>query len=182
MDIAAIDRMMMARCIQLARDGVMEGEYPFGSLIACGETIIAEATNHAIREKDESRHAEIIAIAHARQALGEKSLRQCTLYSNVEPCVMCSFCIRTAGIGRVVFALGSPFMGGMSRWDVLGDKSLSARMPCVFGAVPEIVTGIRADDAQKAWSNWNPLVWRAIKLFGFIVKPKIGIRDDGKPP
>jgi tRNA(adenine34) deaminase len=70
--------------------------------------IVAEATNEIERSTDESRHAEIIAIARARQLLGDDQLTRCTLYSTVEPCPMCSFCIRAAGVGRVVFALGSP--------------------------------------------------------------------------
>ena len=171
MNISATDQRMMARCAQLASDGAAEGEYPFGSLVARGETIIAEGINHSVRETDESRHAEIVAIAGARRIVGKKSLRDCTLYSTVEPCAMCSFCIRAAGIGRVVFALHSPVLGGMSRWDILQDKTLSRRLPLLFCPPPEIVTGISAEEVQKGWSNWNPLVWRAIKLLGFFVKP-----------
>jgi tRNA(adenine34) deaminase len=162
---------MMARCAELARNGVAEGEYPFGSVIARGETIIAEGVNHSVRETDESRHAEIIAIAHARRTLGKRSLRDCTLYSTVEPCAMCSFCIRAAGIGRVVFALHSPVLGGMSRWDILQDKTLARRLPFLFRSAPEIVVGVHAEEVEKGWSNWNPLAWRAIKLLGFFVKP-----------
>src|ERR1700737_4353121 len=77
----ATDRTMMARCAELARNGFAEGEYPFGSVIARGETIIAEGVNHSVRETDESRHAEIIAIAHARRTLGKRSLRARTLYA-----------------------------------------------------------------------------------------------------
>lgn len=159
----------MTRCAQLARDGAAEGEYPFGSLIARGETIIAEGVNYSVRENDESRHAEIVAIARARAALRKKSLRDCTLYSTVEPCAMCAFCIRAAGVGRVVFALRSPVVGGMSRWNILQDRSLSRRLPLLFCSAPEIVTGVHAAEVQKGWSDWNPLVWRAIKLLGFFV-------------
>jgi tRNA(adenine34) deaminase len=60
---AEIDQRMMARCVELGTEAAKRGEYPFGSLIAFGNEIIAEAANHAKREKDESRHAEIIAIA-----------------------------------------------------------------------------------------------------------------------
>jgi tRNA(adenine34) deaminase len=167
----ATDHSMMARCIELSRNGVAEGEYPFGSLIARGETIIAEATNRVARETDESRHAEIIAIAHARRTLGKRSLRECTLYTTVEPCAMCSFCIRAAGIGRVVYALRSPVLGGISRWDILRDKTLRRRLPLLFNAAPEIVPGVSAEEAQQVWADWNPLFWRAIKRLGFFVLP-----------
>ena len=54
-----------------------------------------------------------------QKVLGRGNLRNCTLYTIVEPCPMCSFAIREARIGRVVFALKSPLMGGSSRWNVL---------------------------------------------------------------
>ena len=167
----AVDRRMMARCIELSRMGTVAGELPFGSLIARGSDILAESANCAAREGDVSRHAEIVAIAQARKAAGGAKLGDCTLYTNVEPCPMCAFCIREAGIGRVVFALGSPVMGGLSRWNVLRDDALSDGIPFVFGAVPEVVNGILAEEAGQVWRDWNPVAWQVIKLRGFLVEP-----------
>jgi tRNA(adenine34) deaminase len=166
-----VDRRMMARCIELSRVGAAAGERPFGSLVARGPEILAESVNCAVREDDVSRHAEIVAIAQARRLPGGAKLGDCTLYSNVEPCPMCAFCIREAGIGRVVFALGSPVMGGLSRWNVLRDDTLSDGIPFVFGAVPEVVTGVLAEEAGEVWRDWNPLAWHVIKLRGFLVEP-----------
>jgi tRNA(adenine34) deaminase len=169
----AIDRAMMARCVQLARKGVEEGELPFGSLVSRDGEILAEATNQTMRHTDQSRHAEIVAIAGARQLLGTNRLDDCTIYSTVEPCPMCAFCIRGARIGRVVYALASPAMGGMSRWNILGDDKLSRQMPFLFRRAPEVTVGVLADEAQKAWSDWNPLIWRFVKLRNYIVAPEI---------
>ncbi len=99
-DVDAVDRAMMARCIELARRGVEEDEHPFASVIARRGSTIGESTNQIRSQADQSRHAEIIAIAQARQMLGINRLNDCTLYSVVEPCPMCAFCIRTARIGR----------------------------------------------------------------------------------
>ena len=107
MEFSDIERTMMARCIELARRGAAEGEHPFGSVIANGAEVIAEASNRTVRDRDESRHAEILAVALARKVLADSALARCTLYSIIEPCPMCSFCIRAAGIRRVVFALHS---------------------------------------------------------------------------
>ena len=168
MEIDAIDQLMMARCIELSKSGAAAGELPFGSLVARKGQIIAEATNEVMRLVDESRHAEVVAIARARRLLGDEELSDCTLYSTVEPCPMCSFCIRAAGIGRVVFALGSPLLGGLSRWNILGDD----RSPLLFGRVPELVSGVLADDAQNVWFRLRPIAGRAIWLLGFLSKPK----------
>jgi tRNA(adenine34) deaminase len=170
-NLEEIDRAMMTRCVELSRLGAAAGEMPFGSLIARNGVILAEATNETVRRADESRHAEIIAIAHGRRLLGSSTLRGCTLYSTVEPCPMCSICIRGAQISRVVFGLNSPVMGGLSRWNILCDEMLSDRIP-LFGAPPEVVSGILADEVQEAWSEWKPLLWKVIKRLGFFTKPQ----------
>lgn len=177
-DRAAIDQSMMARCIELSKTGAAAGEIPIGSLVARGGQVISEAINQSMRVLDESRHAEVLAIAQARQLLGDDELGGCTLYSTVEPCPMCSYCIRTAGIGRVVFALGSPRMGGLSRWNILGDD----RFPLLFGPAPELVSGILADDAHQTWTELRPVIGRAVLWLGYLKKPPTKTRLNGRTP
>jgi tRNA(adenine34) deaminase len=164
MDIDALDRRMMSRCIELSRIGAAAGELPMGSLIARDGRIVSEATNEIMRDTDESRHAEIVAIARARKLIGDDELRNCTLYCTVEPCLMCSYCIRAAGIPRVVFAIGSPRLGGLSRWRILGDDTT----PFLFGPAPEITAGVLAQEARKVWVRLHPIAGRAIWLLGFL--------------
>jgi tRNA(adenine34) deaminase len=165
------DKAMMARCVELSRIAVRKGEYPFGTVIARDGQILAEAVNRTIREGDVTRHAEVIALSLAQKTIGREQLRNCTLYSNIEPCAMCSYCVREAWVGRVVYALGSPVMGGLSKWDILRDDGMSRRMPEVFGAVPEVVSGVLLREAQQAWREWNPLAWEMIKLRGLLTAP-----------
>ena len=176
LDIDSIDAAMMARCIELSRIGAAVGELPIGSLIARRGQIIAESTNEIMRLTDESRHAEIIAIARARNLIGDDALSECTLYSTVEPCPMCAFCIRTAGLGRVAFALGSPIMGGLSRWNILSDEGRF-----LFGRVPELLPGLLADEAQRVWIELRPITGRAIWLAGFLSKPKMKALGSASP-
>ena len=137
--LKATDKMMMARCIELSRIAVSEGEYPFGTVIALDGQVVVEAINSTNRDGDVTRHAEVIALSAAQKAIGRKQLVSSTLYTNIEPCAMCSYCIREAQVGRVAYALGSPVMGGLSRWNILRDAGLSTRMPQIFGAVPEVL-------------------------------------------
>jgi tRNA(adenine34) deaminase len=167
----ATDRAMMARCIELSRIAASKGEYPFGTVIAVDGKIVAEGINSTIREGDVTRHAEIIALSHAQKTVGREQLRRYTLYSSIEPCAMCSYCIREAWVGRVVYALGSPVMGGFSKWNVLRDDGLSDRIPEIFGAVPEVVSGVLLHEAQQAWRDWSPFAWEMIKLRGLLTAP-----------
>ena len=98
------DKAMMARCVELSRIAVERANIPFGTVIALDGKILAEAINHTVRDGDVTRHAEVIALSQAQKAVGRQHLRDYTLYTNIEPCAMCSYCIREAWIGRVVFA------------------------------------------------------------------------------
>jgi len=169
--LEAIDMAMMARCIELSKTAGKEGEFPFACIIAKDGQVIVESLNRVKRDGDLTRHAEIVAVGMAQRALGTKDLSGCTLYTNVEPCAMCSFPIRETRISRVVYAIGSRLMGGDSKWDVLGDEELARVMPEAFGDAPEVVRGLMRKDAERAWRNWNPLIWGVIRYRGCFGEP-----------
>ena len=138
----------MRRCLSLAAESLKVREYPFGAVVVRNGEILAEATNRVARDCDVTRHAEIVAMAEAQRKLGDTDLSDCTLYSNVEPCALCSYAIREARVAKVVFALRSPVMGGFSRWNILNDRDLSTTMPQVFEPPPEVVAGVLAEEAE----------------------------------
>lgn len=141
----------MQRCIALAEAAVLAGELPFGSLIVKGKDIISEAGNTAITNNDVTNHAEINAMRAAQKLLGN-DLSGCTLYSNCEPCAMCSFMICELKISRVVFGVKSPNMGGYTRWDILNDKH--AEELAQYGVVfPEVTPYFMEDEASKTFIN-----------------------------
>ncbi len=123
-----------------------------------------------------TRHAEVVAISAAQKALGTVSLDDCTIYVSAEPCAFCCYAIRESRIGRVVYALSSPHMGGVSKWPVLTDKDISDTMPDVFADPPQIVAGFMAQEAEAALLTWNPVIAGAIKARGlFVVGPQTGV-------
>src|SRR5207249_2479888 len=137
-----------------------QGEFPFAALICANDgSVLAQATNRVVRDRDVTRHAELVAVSDAQKLLGQGGLAGCTIYSTVEPCVMCSFPIRESRIGRVVFAMRSPMMGGFSRRNVLGDRVLCKHMPEVFSAPPEVLAGLLAEEAEQVWREWSPEIW-----------------------
>jgi tRNA(adenine34) deaminase len=157
------DRRMMQRCIALSVESGERGEYPYGVVICRDGAVVAESTNRVAQERDVTRHAEVVAISAAQKALSTVSLDDCTIYVSAEPCAYCCYAIRESRIGRVVYALYSPHMGGVSKWPVLTDEDISDTMPEVFAAPPDILAGFMADEAEKALLKWNPLVGGVIK-------------------
>jgi hypothetical protein len=68
-DSSGTDNAMMLRCIELSRIAVGKGEYPFGTVIALGGKIVAEAINRTTRQGDVTRHAEVIALSQVQQTI-----------------------------------------------------------------------------------------------------------------
>jgi tRNA(adenine34) deaminase len=162
------DLHMMQRCIALAESSVSEGEYPFAAVIANNGAFLCESANRVNRDRDVNSHAEIVAISKAQLIRGT-NLSDCTLYATVEPCAQCSYAIREARIGKVIYGLRSPLMGGHSRWNILSDTKLSTVLPEVFLPAPEIVSGFLQKEVEAVFHNWNPLIWQVIKARGVFV-------------
>jgi tRNA(adenine34) deaminase len=143
-------------------------------------TIVAESINRVRHEHDVTRHAEVVAISAAQKALGTVSLDDCTIYVSAESCAYCCYAIRESRIGRVVYGLRSPHMGGVSKWPILPDEDLSNTMPEVFAAPPEIIAGFMAAEAEEALLKYNPVSGGVMKLRGLFVVgevEKIGSLD-----
>jgi tRNA(adenine34) deaminase len=163
---------MMQRCIALSVKSGEEGEYPYGVVIVRDGKPVTESINRVAHEKDVTRHAEVVAISAAQKALGTVSLDDCTIFVSAEPCAYCCYAIRESRIGRVVYALSSPHMGGVSKWPVLTDRDISDTMPDVFADPPAITSGFMAREVEDALLKWNPVIAGTIKARGlFVVRP-----------
>ena len=143
------DEKHIQRCIDLAWEAHKEDKNPFASIIVDDKgEVISEQKNG---DKNHiTKHAEILVLEETAKKLKTQDLSNCTLYSNCEPCPMCSFMIREYKIKRVVFSVFSPIMGGYSRWPILQDKEISKLQP-PFSEAPEIKGGILQEKAKKVF-------------------------------
>ncbi len=131
------DQQMMRRCIELAASAKGSGNTPVGCVITLETEIIAEAGEQSPAGSDPFAHAEILAVVAAIQTAGREKLPRATLYTTNEPCFLCSYSIREARIGRVVFSAVTPEIGGAtSKYPIL-----SARDIARWGAPPRIEKG-----------------------------------------
>lgn len=143
----------MTRCIELAELSVINGDLPFGSLIVKDDEIVSESAQTVFKSNDATNHAEINVLRKAQKVLGN-DLSECTLYTNCEPCAMCSFVINELSVGEVVFAVKSPDMGGFTRWDILNDKN-AERLKKLGVKFPKVVAGYMEDEASKAFMEYE---------------------------
>ena len=99
------------RCLELSEKAKENGFSPVGALIVVADRIIAEAF-----EGEELpavlAHAESIVIVKALTLLKTKKLSEATIYTNKEPCFMCSYLIRHTEIKKVVYLDTAGAVGG----------------------------------------------------------------------
>ena len=120
------DEDFMRSCLELGRIALDRGDAPVGCVIVLKGKIIAEGIEAVKSKPDPAAHAEIEAVRGLR-ANKTPDLSGATVYTNVEPCVMCSFAIRQTGISRVVFGISNNRVGGMnSKFAVLTDAGFPA--------------------------------------------------------
>lgn len=154
-----VDEKYMQKCVELARKSGKTQDFPFGALITLDGLIISESGNESLTKNQVYRHAEIIALTQAQEKIGVEAISKCTIYTTIEPCPMCSFTIRELRVGRVVFGLTSPIMGGYSKWSILQDQGLGITFPKTFATIPSITSGVLSAEVIACWREWNPEKW-----------------------
>jgi len=114
---AAQDEYAMRLALDQALNAQLVGEVPVGAIITHMvdgvPQVLATGYNRPITTNDPTAHAEIVALRHAAQLLGNYRLPGCTLYVTLEPCAMCAMALMHARIGRIVFAASDPKTGAV---------------------------------------------------------------------
>ena len=98
-----LDRAMMGRALEMAREARNLGEVPVGAVVVHAGRIISQAFNLRETLEDPTAHAERLALTWAGRALGTWRLDDCVLYVTLEPCAMCAGAIVLSRIGRLVY-------------------------------------------------------------------------------
>jgi len=100
----------MQAAIDEARAGFDEGGIPIGSVIVRDGLILGRGHNRRMQEGNPVLHGEMDALQNAGR-LPAHIYRECTLYTTLSPCPMCSGAILLYGIPRVVIGENKTFMG-----------------------------------------------------------------------
>lgn len=93
----------MEQALALANESAHQGEVPIGAVLVKDGQVISRSGNSPISSLDPTAHAEINTMRLAATILGNYRLVETTLYSTLEPCVMCAGAIMHARISRLVF-------------------------------------------------------------------------------
>ena len=96
--------------IDEANKGLQEGGIPIGSVIVHDGKIIGRGHNRRVQKGSVVLHGEMDAFENAGRQPASV-YRECTLYTTLSPCAMCSGAILLYGIPRVVIGENLTFMG-----------------------------------------------------------------------
>jgi tRNA(adenine34) deaminase len=138
--------MYMRRCLELAEVAARAGETAVGALIVRGGEVVGEGVERTRAARDPSAHAEVEAIRQACRHLDTLDLGGCSLYSTVEPCVLCGYAIRRTCITRVVYGVPAGQAGACtSSYAILADGGLEG-----WPQIPEVTAGVLAGECLAA--------------------------------
>lgn len=103
----------MQSAIAEAKAGLGEGGIPIGSVIVYKGKIIGRGHNKRIQQNSVVLHGEMDAFENAGRQPASV-YKECTLYTTLSPCPMCTGAILLYGIPKVIIGENKTFMGAES--------------------------------------------------------------------
>jgi cytosine deaminase len=104
-----MDKYLQEAIIE-AQKGLSEGGIPIGSVIVYKDKIIGRGHNRRVQNGSVILHGEMDAFENAGRQPASV-YKECTLYTTLSPCPMCSGAILLYGIKKVVIGENLTFMG-----------------------------------------------------------------------
>ena len=130
--------------IEQARKSLSEGGIPIGSVLVHEGRVIGAGHNCRVQTSSPIDHGEMNCLRNAGR-LTSKVYRNCTLYSTLSPCPMCSGAIVLYGIPRVIAGENRTFCGAEDylrsngiQLEVLQDPECIELMTTFIRAHPEL--------------------------------------------
>jgi len=135
---AVDDSFWMKKALVEAHLAAEKKEVPVGAVAVFENKIVGRGHNQVESLKDATAHAEMIALTSASQTLGGWRLSGVTLFSTLEPCVMCAGAAILSRIDRLVFAARDPKAGACgSVVDILANGKFNHQVKVEFKPLPE---------------------------------------------
>ena len=136
------DFYYMRLALKEANKASLLEEVPIGCVIVKDGKVISKSYNQKNLKNVATYHAEILAINKACRKLKTWYLDDCTMYTTVEPCLMCSGAIMQSRIPRVVYGTRNEAFGYLS-------KMKKIRIDIKENVLQEKCSGILTDFFQK---------------------------------
>jgi tRNA(adenine34) deaminase len=144
------DKFYMNEALKEAQKAFKEDEVPVGAVAVYKNQIIGRGHNRTEHLQDPTAHAEIIAITAAANALGSWRLEEVTVYTTIEPCIMCAGALVLARVKKIVFGARDEKFGGCgSIFDIVGEKKLNHQVEVVEGVMSQQAAAMMKEFFEK---------------------------------
>jgi tRNA(adenine34) deaminase len=119
----------MRLALDQARAAEKAGEIPVGAIVVVRDEVIGCGSNNPIGQNDPTAHAEILALRESARKVGNYRLEAATLFTTLEPCVMCAGALVAARVRRLVFGARDLRFGAVrSKFRVADSELLNHRV------------------------------------------------------
>jgi len=138
------DLYYMGLALEEARRAASLGEVPIGALVVKNGQVIGRGCNRVIDSADPTAHAEIEALRDACQDQDNYRLPEATVYTTLEPCLMCFGSLIHARVSRIVYGAEDP----------KGGYRLNLKNPPMLNHQPEITSGVLGIECSGLLSHF----------------------------
>jgi len=135
---------LLRAAIEEAERGLAEGGIPIGSVLVHHGQILGRGHNRRVQKGSTVLHGEMDALENAGRQPA-RVYRDCTIYTTLSPCAMCSGAILLYGIPRVVVGENRTFRGE--------EDLLSSRVAV------EVLQDSRCQELMAQFIQANPALW-----------------------
>ena len=138
----------MKEALKEAEEAGKRGDRPIGAVIVHDGKIISRGSNRISTLENEVAHAEINAI-HSCTAYLKKHAENCTIYTTVEPCMMCLTTIVMANIRHIVFGVKDNY---------LQMENFIESVPYVKKRLYTYESGILSSESEQIIKKYSPFM------------------------
>ena len=135
----------MQAAIEEAEAGLAEGGIPIGSIVVHDGKIVGRGHNRRVQQGSAILHGEMDALERTGRRPAS-FYRECTLYTTLSPCPMCTGAILLYRIPRVVIGENRSFLGE--------EALLAAR-----GVALEVRQDPRCIELMRLFMERHPTLW-----------------------
>lgn len=157
----------LREALALARESLAQGSSPIGAVLVDGSGKVIARGRNRVGEAQTAERVGDASVAHAEmdvffQAGKLDNPQDLTLYTSLEPCLMCGGASALLEVGRIVWATADPW-GGSGRLLAWSDHPAMQETDIVPCPLPELETegaSLFAPEAKRAFPDKGWALWR----------------------
>ncbi|BHH82953.1 nucleoside deaminase [Desulforhopalus sp. 52FAK] len=141
-------QVFMDKALVLAEEALADNEFPVGCVIVLDGAVVATGgRNNSTGRSNEVDHAEMMALRSILTGPVEIDLSKVTVYSTMEPCLMCFSTLIVNGVTQFVYGYEDAMGGGTN-------LPLAQLAPLYRDIRVDVTAGVRRQECLELFKNF----------------------------